>query len=510
MQLAAVNHSASMGETIAGMNLSTLLEAFITLEDRWDRKIYGLTLDSRRVRAGDVFCACPGNQTDGSQFIQQAIDGGAVAVLCHTDQPKAYSEQHQAAPLIYIPQLSEQLGPLAARFYHEPSTHMNIVGFTGTNGKTSCSHFLAHCLQSLDKSCALLGTLGAGFPDQLRPATHTTPDALLVQQLLAEMLGQGAETVAMEVSSHGLDQHRVDGVAFDIAVFTNFTQDHLDYHHDMESYWQAKLKLFNRPGLRYGVVNLDDPYGQRLLQEAPKTVEFIGYATADVKTDIPLLRADNIRCNGKGVSAHVTGPWGDGMMRSPFLGRFNISNLLTVLAVLSLFEVPFAKALKLIAGLPTITGRLQTFGGGKQPLVVVDYAHTPDALEKTLVTLREHCNAKLWCVFGCGGDRDLEKRPKMGQVAERYSDQLIITDDNPRNEDPHAIVADIVAGLLCPWAAEIEHDRGAAIAHAIDCAAAGDIVLIAGKGHEAYQLIGKDRLPFNDVDEVNRQLRLRQ
>ena len=326
---------------------------------------------------------------------------------------------------------------------------------------------------------------------------------------MADFRQQGAEAVAMEVSSHSLVQDRVQGVAFDIAVFTNLTRDHLDYHGTMENYANAKRSLFEKPGLNYAVINLDDDYGQQFLSLLPKTLKIYGYTITNKNSAVPTISATDIKMTAKGFSAHIKTPWGEGVLRSHLLGRFNLSNLLAVLTTLNLLKVPFAKTLDYVSALKTVPGRMQVFGGGKLPTVVVDYAHTPDALEKALTALREHCQGKLWCVFGCGGDRDRGKRPLMAQVAERFSDHVIVTDDNPRQEEPQRIIEDIVKGLLCPWAAEIVQDRATAIAHVIHSAQAGDVVLIAGKGHENYQIIGTEKLPFSDSEQVQTQLELR-
>jgi len=504
------------------MKLSQLLKSLITIENPWDREISGLSLDSRTTREGDVFFACSGGSVDGRDFIDHAIEKGAKAVICE-ETPEttksgvslsARTVKGEAIPIIVIPELSQSLGVIAGAFYGYPSQSMKMVGVTGTNGKTTCAQYIARALQLAGRSCGVMGTLGVGFPDQLVSSTHTTVDALTLAKHLSEFRDAQAEAVAMEVSSHGLAQYRVDGIAFDIAVFTNLTHDHLDYHGDFETYWQAKQRLFEWPGLAHAVVNANDAYGRQLLKQlSSSTVEVLPYYIADEIMPDALSEigkraviAENIRCELKGINAYVKTPWGEGELKSTLLGRFNVSNLLAVLSVLCLMEVPLSEALEHLSALGTVRGRMQTLGGGKQPLIVVDYAHTPDALEKVLCALREHTQGHLWCVFGCGGNRDQEKRPMMGKIAERYSDQLVITNDNPRTEDPQSIVEEIKTGLLCPWAAEIEYDRGAAIAHAIDCAQSGDIVLIAGKGAEDYQEIGSERNNFSDEEQARLQL----
>ncbi len=492
-------------------HLTDLLRGVVDVPSSIERNINGLSLDSRHVRHGDLFLACAADKKFRTKHIEQALESGAAAVvyLAASKQDKIREEQHNAntVPIIPVCGLRKKLGHIAARFYGNPSDLMTVVGITGTNGKTSCSQFLAMSLQSANKACGIIGTLGTGFPDSLQPGIHTTPDQVKLQQTLAGFQQQGADSIAMEVSSHGLDQDRVEGVNFDVAVFTNLTRDHLDYHGNMENYAKAKSRLFQQPGLDYAVINLDDKFGQALAKKLHKQLPVYGYTIDDAQSELPLVRAHDIRLNGRGFTAKVTSPWGDGVLRSSLLGRFNVSNVLAVLATMGVMGITFDEALSALAAVKTVPGRMEAFGRGKQPLVVVDYSHTPDSLEQALIALREHCQGKLWCVFGCGGDRDRGKRPLMGEIAERYSDQIIITDDNPRHEAPDVITDEIVKGLLCPWAAEIEHDRAAAIAHAIDCADSPDIVLIAGKGHEAFQQIGDEKLLFSDAEQVKLNLK---
>lgn len=473
-------------------------------------EISGLCSDSRQVKEGDLFIAHAGSLEFRPRFIQQAISRGAVAVLQDAPTTSAYVQLQRNVPIFSIPNLKAQVGPIAARFYGNPTDGMQVIGVTGTNGKTSCSQFIALALQHAGSHCGVIGTLGYGFPDTMHPSFLTTPDAITLQRLLAELKQQNAHSVAMEVSSHGLTQHRVAGVQFDIAIFTNLTRDHLDYHGDMEHYGQAKRQLFLHPGLSAAVINADDAFGLQLLDEFSSKLPCFAYTTQEVVVSrADTVSATHIKLSHHGFSARITTPWGSGVLKSSLLGRFNLSNLLAVLTTLGIMQIPFTDILQYLSSLSTIPGRMQPFGGNKRPLVVVDYSHTPDSLEKALIALREHCSGTLWCVFGCGGNRDAGKRPLMGQIAERYSDQLIITADNPRFEDQQRITDDIISGLLCPWAAEIEHDRQTAIAYAINSAHAGDIVLIAGKGHECYQQIGAEKLPFNDAEQVVKHLALR-
>lgn len=481
--------------------LKTLLVDITEVRPELDREISGLTTDSREVQPGHLFIAYPGLEQDGRDYIADAIKKGASAVVC---EAQGFAENNNAVvPVIAVANLQRRVGEIAARFYDYPSRKMTIVGITGTNGKTSCTQFLAQALEANQVKCGVIGTLGVGFPTKLSYGVYTTPDPIALQKELYAMQQQDTQVVAMEVSSHGLEQGRVTGVEFNIAVFTNLSQDHLDYHGDMFSYGEAKKLLFHRPELEHAVINIDDEFGRKLIDEIAADVDVIGYSIEESPLNQPqMVKAHDIQQNAKGFVAEITTLWGDGILKSKLLGRFNVSNLLAVLAVLGLMKISVPQALTSLGQLGTVPGRMQIFGGGIHPLVVVDFSHTPVALEQALKALRAHCSGVLWCVFGCGGDRDRGKRPIMGQIAEHHSDRIIITDDNPRTEDPQSIVNDILQGLLCPWAAEIERDRGAAIAHAIDCAKAGDIILVAGKGHEPYQTIGTEKIPFSDIEQV--------
>jgi UDP-N-acetylmuramoyl-L-alanyl-D-glutamate--2,6-diaminopimelate ligase len=482
------------------MLLSKVLENMAKILPTEDCEITGLTLDSRLVKPGDLFLAYPGGVGDGRNYLGMAMERGARAIVCEADG--FISHQAIPVPLIKIAKLQKKVTHIAAQFYKQPSARMQVIGVTGTNGKTSTTQFIATALQRQNLKCGIIGTLGTGFPNKIDYGTHTTPDPISLQKLMFDFYAHEAKAVAMEVSSHGLEQGRVDGIEFAIAVFTNLTRDHLDYHGSMEKYGAAKQRLFKHPGLRHAVINADDDFGYKLITDFAEHLPIVAYSANGVATKGQNVMASNLVLHANGFSTEITSPWGDGALHSKLFGRFNVSNLLAVLAVLGILGIPFAKILESLAELTTVPGRMQVLGGGSRPLIVVDFAHTPDALEKVLLALREHCQGKIWCVFGCGGDRDRGKRPLMGQIAERFSDYIVITDDNPRTEDPQQIVDDILQGLLCSWAAEVEHDRHAAISHALECAEVGDVVLIAGKGHELYQIIGKEKVPFSDVEEV--------
>lgn len=458
--------------------------------------IRAVTLDSRTVAPGDLFLAFPGERSDGREHIGAAIAKGAAAVLWEADGFGWNASWR--VPNTPVRGLRAIAGEIAAQVYGRPSEALWMAGVTGTNGKTSCSHWIAQSLTRCGRTTAIVGTLGNGFPGQLSSATHTTPDPVTLQRELAGFRAQGASAVAMEVSSHALAQDRVRGVAFDTALFTNLTRDHLDYHGDMAAYGAAKAKLFAWPGLAHAVVNLDDPFGRDLAAGIDRSqTRVLGYGVGHGD-----IAAHDVDLSTRGLSLEIRTPWGAARLRSRVIGGFNVSNLLGTLGVLLTADLPLDAAVEALGDVTPVAGRLDMVRLPGKPLVVVDYAHTPDALEKVLETLREivghDSGAKLICVFGCGGDRDPGKRPIMGGIATRLADLAIVTSDNPRSEDPDAIIAQVMAGAVRP--ARAESDRSAAIAQAIAAASEDDVILIAGKGHEAYQEVAGRRHPFNDAD----------
>jgi UDP-N-acetylmuramoyl-L-alanyl-D-glutamate--2,6-diaminopimelate ligase len=476
--------------------LGALLHGFAPVAADADRDITGLALDSRQVKRGDLFFACAGSRVHGMHFVDEVVRAGAAAVVYDAAIAVAPPAAGPGVPLIAVQRLAERLGPIAARFHREPSRAMTVVGITGTNGKTSCSHYLAQAFSADGAPCGVLGTLGYGvYGAALRPGSYTTPDALTLQQELARLRDAGAGRVVMEVSSHALVEGRTLGVEFDAAVFTNLSRDHLDYHGDLHGYGCAKRQLFTVPGLRFAVINRGDSFGRELIDDFGAKLACTSFAlgeAADVSGEI-------VASSGAGMTLAIRSRWGEGTLQAGLLGRFNAENLLAVIAVLLLMEVPFAEALRRAALLRPVPGRMERFGGGPgEALAIVDYAHTPDALSQVLSTLRAHCAGRLICVFGCGGERDRGKRPLMGAVAARHADRVIITNDNPRGEDPEAVIAEILAGIPSRAGVEVIADRGEAIRAAIALAAEGDVVLVAGKGHEEYQQIGERRLPFSD------------
>ena len=495
------------------MTLRELLAGHADVGAAGDIVVRGLALDSRRVEAGDAFVALAGAHAHGITFAPAASARGAAAILSDTAGAATPRPVHASTPTLWIDGLRDQLGAIAARFFGEPSQALTVLGVTGTNGKTSTVQLIAQALQRAGRPSATIGTLGAGLVGALRAGERTTPDAIEVQGLFAQFRDEGATHVAMEVSSHALDQGRVNAVGFDVAVFTNLTRDHLDYHGTMDAYGAAKARLFAWPGLRAAIVNVDDAFGRELAASMRDDITLLRYGIDNEAADVV---ARNVRAGASGLSFRLVTPWGEGDVATSLLGRFNVSNLLAVAASLGALGFDFAAIADAIAQLEPVAGRMSRLGGpgwnpgrAAQPLVVVDYAHTPDALEQALTTLRAHCAGALVCVFGCGGERDAGKRPQMGAIAEALADRVVVTDDNPRGEDGGAIVAQILAGFAHPERARVERDRGAAIAFAVAQAHANDVVLIAGKGHEPYQEINGVRRPFDDIEVARAALEAR-
>jgi UDP-N-acetylmuramoyl-L-alanyl-D-glutamate--2,6-diaminopimelate ligase len=466
--------------------------------------INGLTLDSRDVKAGGLFVALPGHKVDGRVFIPQAIQAGAAAILIHTDNSDEHGRVDRlqyTVPLVYFSQLSRQLSAVAAQFYLPNSQSLSLIGITGTNGKTSVSQIIAQIVHLLGHQAAVMGTLGNGLWGQLVDSGNTTADAVTVMRQLGAFVAQGAELCAMEVSSHGLVQGRVEAAPFNIVVFTNLSRDHLDYHGDMDNYAAAKKRLFQFPSVQHGVINLDDTVGAKWLTELanPKNKSFSIQAntTAD-------FYCDAIQYHDAGVTAtlHFTdidsGRPRSGTLSSPLLGAFNLSNLVAAISVLYLQGMAMASILAVLPQLIPVAGRMERFSSVNKATLVVDYAHTPDAIEQALKALKLHCKGTLWCVFGCGGDRDKGKRALMAQAAEQYADKVMITSDNARSEDPQAIINDILQGISQPQNVLTEVDRIQAITHVVSLAQADDIVLLAGKGHETYQEVAGERIDYDE------------
>jgi UDP-N-acetylmuramoyl-L-alanyl-D-glutamate--2,6-diaminopimelate ligase len=458
----------------------------------------GITADSRRVVPRVAFAAYPGSHRDGRAFIGDAVNRGAAAVVLEA-RDFAWEPQW-TVPHVAVIDLKASAGPIASAVHGHPSRALWMIGVTGTNGKTSCTHWIAQALARCGaRRTAIVGTLGNGFVGALAISANTTPDACLLQEWLAGWRREGADSVAMEVSSHGLDQGRVNGVAFDVALFTNLTRDHLDYHGTMAAYGAAKARLIAWPGLRTAVVNAGDVFGRELIERTrAHGGRVISYGADDAD-----IAATHVDMTGSGMTIAIRSPQGRGTLATTLTGAFNVQNLLGVLGVLLASDVPFDAAVSALRALAPPAGRMQRLGGDDAPLVVVDYAHTPDALEQALGALRPAVRAgrELRAVFGCGGDRDKGKRPQMGRIAATLADRVYVTNDNPRSEDPQAIAQAILQGIreTANRRYRVELDRAAAIRLALEDAQPGDVVLIAGKGHEAYQETAGVLRPFSDL-----------
>ena len=459
-----------------------------------------LRTDSRRVQPGDAFIAWPGYATDGRRFVRAALDAGATTCLVEAEGIEAFG--FDDARVAALPRLKAATGAIAHAYFGEPGARLDIVATTGTNGKTSTAWWTAQALSALGRRCGVIGTLGVGEPGAVDATGLTTPDPVTLHAAFKRFADTGFAACALEASSIGLDEHRLDAAPIDVALFTNFTRDHLDYHGSMDAYWAAKRQLFAWPGLRAAALNIDDPQGALLAGE----LEGGALDLWTVAVDAPArLRAADVRYVDGGLAFGLCEDDTTVPVRSTLIGDYNVHNLLVVLGGLRALGVPLADAAAVVPGLTPVPGRMQRVGPGAGVEVVVDYAHTPDALEKVRASLRPLAAARggrLWCVFGCGGNRDASKRPLMGAIAERGADTVVVTSDNPRDEAPEAIVDQIVAGLQAPNAARIVVDRRVAIATAVRDAADADVVLIAGKGHEDYQEVRGVRHPFSDAAEA--------
>lgn len=504
--------------TLKEMELSQLLPNHPMTETGAVR-VCGLSLDSRSLQPGEAFVALAGAQYDGRDYIPQALESGASAVLVEPSSQWPQDTTVNQVPVLAVADLPARLSAIAGRFYGEPSAQVPLVGITGTNGKTSCALLLAQLSALLQGRAGVLGTLGYALLDggapmdvqinNLARTGLTTPDPISVQRILADLVAGGARSLTMEVSSHSLVQNRVAGLNFAQAIFTNLTHDHLDYHGDMASYAAAKEQLLNMPGLECAIVNKDDAWAAGLLTRLPAGVQGLSYSVTDPSADIYLSDRVDQR---SGVSALLSSPWGEGELHTSLLGHFNLGNLLAVITAACQQGLPLADVLNFVPHLQAAPGRMQPVvvdHENQDIQVIVDYAHTPDALKNTLEALQSHNTGRLWCVFGCGGDRDKAKRPAMGKLAEQYSDYVIVTNDNPRTEDPAQIAADIVRGMDNSNHCLIIADRANAIDLAVQQARSGDTLLIAGKGHEDYQIFAHETVDFSDLLEVRKSLERR-
>ena len=493
--------------------LDYLLEGFIDdalIEQCRDITINAIVQDNRKARSGNLFIAHQGFNTHGLLYAQDAVAKGVSVILWDGDLGFNNDKRNEILDsisnkvlCIQCHDLKSKVSDIASRYYEQPSLSLNVIGVTGTDGKTSIAHFLAQCLDAYDVHCGVLGTLGNGFINDLHSTGLTTVDALSVQKTLAEIQQAGARHVVMEVSSHGLDQGRVNGVAFTTAVFSNMASDHLDYHGTQDNYVAAKKRLFYTPGLGSAVINLDDEFGRALAKEVRDHVCVWGYS---LEKDISaykdcadyFINATEIKPFERGCHLSVSTPEGDGSFDIPLLGRFNVSNALAVLSTLLVSQFSLEKAIKSLAAIHSVDGRVEIIAEDDKPVVVVDYAHTEQGLSAVCQSMRDHFSGDVWCVFGCGGDRDRSKRPLMAKVAEKYADKIIVTTDNPRHEDPQSIIDEVLTGFSSLDNVEAVLDRRQAIDIAISNAQPGDVVLLAGKGHETSQIVGDVHIAFDD------------
>lgn len=497
------------------ISLSDLLQGLVDADQLPQVDISGVTIDSRAVKSGDCFIALKGTVTDGAHYIQQSILDGAVAVLVDESTEVEIDRSNSAVPILRINKLTQLASEIAGRFYGRPSQQLNIAAFTGTNGKTTCSQLYAQLMARVpiygdSVRSAYIGTIGYGIaesesenkPEEAFKSKQdghqlTTPNAVSAQRILAELSNNGAQYIALEASSHSLVQHRLAAVQIDTAIFTNLTRDHLDYHKTIESYAAAKASLFELPSVKTAIINLDDAIGEQIISGLRSDISLVTFSLDNKTADIYCL---DCSFSAAGTNATIQTPWGSGSLNTTLLGQFNLSNLLAVIATACMHGARLEDCLKVVSTLKAVSGRMELVSSVMQPQVIVDYAHTPDALEKALQALKPYCLGKLWVIFGCGGNRDGGKREEMGRVANQYADKVVITNDNPRFEAPEEIAQQILKAVSGD--VEVELDRGRAIATSIIQAEKQDIVLIAGKGHENYQIIGSTAIAFSDQEEA--------
>lgn len=484
-----------------GMHLAELLDGLVDTGND-TRVISGLCLDSRKVKPGDLFCARKGSRVNAADFIAQAVGSGAVAVLLEDGIPPG-DLPRVGVPVFSCRDFARILGEVASRFFGRPSEQVPVVGITGTNGKTSIAWLLTHAMTDDVHAAAMIGTLGIGFARNITESVNTTPDAITVHGSMARLIDQGADRVIMEVSSHALEQQRIAGVRFNQTLFTNLSREHLDYHSSMHTYALAKQRLFREYMADYRILNIDDACGRELWRSLGNDESVYAYTLQEpMGSDTRILSARIIDNNLDGITLAIHSPWGEGEIHTHLLGEFNAYNVLACTASLCLAGYPLGAVEQRLAQCPAVPGRMERFGRDDTPLVIVDYAHSPDALENVLRTLKPHTRGKLFCVFGCGGERDTGKRAEMGRVVDRHADVIVVTNDNPRGEDPEAILRAILEGIEQCRHVTVEPDRSAAITLAIRQAGPEDTVLVAGKGHETSQLIQGEYLPFSDRNLV--------
>ncbi len=498
--------------TVKKQSLSSLLAGMLADPSLLDEiEVAGISLDSRKIEPGFLFFSLAVKDGQRLAYLEQAIQSGVAVVLYEqahdltSDEISALAKSNIAA--YAVRDLTDKTGEIAARFYGHPSLALTIIAVTGTNGKTSVSQFIAQSLESLGLACGVVGTLGVGRIQALNSTGMTTPDPITLQGILADFCQKDIKYAVIEASSHALEQGRLNSITIDVAVLTNLTRDHLDYHKTMDDYATAKARLFNFASVKTAIINSADDFGKTLISSlsAIDAVDVLTYSSHGFDA---CFYAENKQTTQQGMQFDLVSGSGSASVSSTLLGYFNIDNLLATVASLHAIDISFEDIISCIEQCYAVDGRMQSYGKQQQTQIVVDFAHTPDALAQALKSLRAHVPAKgqLWCVFGCGGDRDIGKRPEMGRNAENYADRLVVTDDNPRSEDPTTIVSDILAGIIAPGKVYVEHDRKKAIAYAVLHATSDDIVLIAGKGHEQYQEISGIQQPFSDARVVTEML----
>ena len=488
------------------MKLSQLCKDFTDITADADTDIHDLCVDSREAKPGDLFIARHGAVSDARKFVGDALKKCVAAVLYEVDDGQGLSMQHLQGwdpnvPLLPVNRIDEILGTLAKRFFNDPTRNMAVIGVTGTNGKTSTTQYIAQALRALHLPCGVIGTLGYGM-EELTPTTHTTPDIITLNRYCNQFKNEGAKAIAMEVSSHALEQKRIAGLHLHMGILTNLTRDHLDYHQTMAAYAKAKRKLFTHPGLQLAILNAQDEFGLDLLKSLPNNLSKLAYAIDEpVKGlgNVAQIYATDITLSNQGLRFTVETPMGQIGAETTLLGRFNVANILATISALLGLNFSIQDIERVLPLLQSVNGRMQMLGGQGKPRVVIDYAHTPDALAQVLLAIKAHNPQRIICIFGCGGDRDKGKRPFMGKIAETYSDYCIITNDNPRHEKPMRIAEEIVTGMTQKSIRTIILDRKEAILEGINKAGLNDIVLIAGKGHETYQQIGDVKYPLSDM-----------
>ena len=493
------------------MDAKTLFQGF-SIEPVEPFEVSGLCLHSQHLKAGEAFFAFPGTHQDGRHFLSDVLSKRPSALVVEAHELENFPLPKTDIPIVRVLELHKNLGFIASRFYQEPSSKMHIIGVTGTSGKTTTSYLIYQAFQSLGIKSGYIGTLGVAFDTVETEPTLTTPDAITLQKVLRKMVDVGVEVLAMEVSSHALSQHRTNGIQFDQAVFTNLTPEHLDYHQDMESYGKAKEILFRKPELKVVTLNAEDAYCLNLASRLDPKLPMVLTSTqpitsAHVQHKLKVIPKD-YQLTSAGIDAKLLTPWGEGELHSKLIGKFNLINLLMVVSVLCQYGVELKEVLHAAQKLQPVKGRMERLGGANFPQIIIDFAHKPDALRSALEAARSICKHRLWVVFGCGGNRDTLKRKEMGKIASQLADKVVITNDNPRDESPKAIIQDILMGIDAHDGNKVvvEEDRKSAISYAINHALCHDVILVAGKGHESYQIIGSQKIPYSDSGWVKQVL----